>query len=383
MKILQVIDSLGIGGAEQVLTVLMPALKKRGHDVVVAVRTEPLELEALLVRAGVPVVQLAPRHKWNLLGSALNIARVAREHNVQIIHAHFYFPAQAVALVKLLRLYRCVTVVTFHNLAYAHGVNSSGLGLSVKKLLARVLCRFGFDQKIAVSSAVAAHYKTALGLAEIDVIHNPVDVTAVDAVAAVAPAAPKGPLHIVVPGRLVHEKGHLDFLDALTVLPAQSQTFAVTFAGDGNLRQTLEGRVAELGLDGLIHFAGGLEHVELLRVVASADIVVIPSRFEGFGLTAIEAMALAKPVIVCAVGGLLEIVEHEVSGLVVPVADPHQLALALERLITRSAERDDFGEGGRRRVEEQFSLPIIANQLQRLYTDSLSLAAANAQQQRH
>ena len=373
MKIMHVIESLGIGGAEQVLVTLSPSLQRLGNDVMVVVRTDRLELGAALEAAGVRVILLPTRHKWNLIGTALNIARLANENGIDVIHAHLYFPAQATALVKLLRLHSAATVVTFHNLAYAHGVNTVGMKLRLKKTLAAFLYPRGFDRKIAVSSAVAAHYRTSLGLDCIEVVHNPVDIDAIDNLHLQAERMPTDSLHIVVPGRLVHGKGHFDLLEALVLLRAQGLVFTATIAGGGPMRRELERQVHLVELESSISFTGSLEHAKLLEIVATADIVVIPSRFEGFGLAAIEAMALSRPVIVTAVGGLLEIVEDGCNGIVVPAKNPRELAAALRRLMSSPVMRKTLGSAGRSRVEQAFALPLIAKRMHALYEETVTL----------
>jgi glycosyltransferase involved in cell wall biosynthesis len=378
MKIMHVIESLGIGGAEQQLTSLLPALQRLGNEVIVAVRTDTLDLARVLQESGVEVVQLPAQHRWNLPGTAQDLSRLAAERHIDIIHAHLYFPAQSVALVKRLRLHGAATVVTFHNLAYAPGVNRGGIALSVKKWLAALLCAKGFDRKIAVSHAVAVHYRAALGLDAIDVIHNPVDIDAIDALQLHRQQHTDASIRIVVPGRLVHEKGHTDLLQALTILRDQGLRFTAVIAGDGPLREELEQTSCLAGLAEIITFTGRLAHRSMLEVVASADIVVIPSRFEGFGLTAIEAMALERPVVVTAVGGLLEIVESGVSGVVVPAQQPPELANALSELAASRDTREAYGRAGRQRVEQLFALPQIAGQVNALYQETVALQQARA-----
>ncbi|MCB1687605.1 MAG: glycosyltransferase family 4 protein [Halioglobus sp.] len=372
MKIMHVIDSLGIGGAERVLAALLPALQERGVEAIVAVRTATLDLAMEFEAAGVRVVQLPARHKWNLFGTALDLSRLADEYRIDIIHAHLYFPAQATALVKLLGLHSAATVVTFHNLAYAKGVNRDGVGLRLKRMLAALLCRRGFDRKIAVSNAVAVHYRAFLGLDSVDVVHNPVDITAIDSLQLGRSLTPDKALHIVAPGRLVREKGQPDLIEALALLRDQGLDFRASIAGDGPMRRELERKVDRAGLGHVIAITGTLAHRKLLEVVAAADIVVIPSHFEGFGLAAIEAMALSRPVVVTAVGGLVEIVEDGVSGAIVPAHQPGELARAVSELMASPVQREAFGRAGRKRVEQAFDLPRITTQLCDLYDDTLA-----------
>lgn len=298
MKILHVIDTLARGGAERLLVILLPELARQGHDVAVAVRGAPYDLQPELEVAGVPVIRLPKRHKWNLIAGARDIARAMPD--ADILHAHLYFPAVNTALARLLGLTRAKTCVTFHNLAYA-GANRDGVKLRLRKHLARRLYPRGMDTCLAVSRAVADHYGKALSLDRIAVLHNPIDLDAIAATSA-PPRSPEAPLHIVLPGRLVHEKGHRDLLDALRDPRFTGTALRITFAGHGRLQGSLRSLAADLLFP--LEITGNLEHAAFLSVMAGADIVVVPSRFEGFGLTALEAMALSKPVIASTAGGI-------------------------------------------------------------------------------
>jgi glycosyltransferase involved in cell wall biosynthesis len=125
----------------------------------------------------------------------------------------------------------------------------------------------------------------------------------------------------------------------------------------------------ELGIAGIVTITGHLPHTELLAVVASAEIVITPSHAEGFGLAAAEAMALRRPVVACGVGGLTEVVRDGESGLLVPPRSPVALAAAIGRLLDDPALKVRLGDGGRRRVEENFALTAIVDRLRGIYAD--------------
>jgi glycosyltransferase involved in cell wall biosynthesis len=172
---------------------------------------------------------------------------------------------------------------------------------------------------------------------------------------------------VVIPGRLVHEKGHADFLQALALLRTQGRQLSVTLAGHGPIRTTLERQIGQLGLDGCVSITGSLAHAQLLDVVQAADLVVVPSRFEGFGLTALEAMALGRPVLATTTGGLPEVIEHGASGWLVPPQDPAQLAQAIGQLMDDAPLRQRLGAAGRTRAQQHFSLPTVTARLRDIY----------------
>ncbi len=343
---------------------LMPELARLGHDVAVAVRSAPYDLQSELEAAGVRVIHLPKRHKWNLLAGARDIAGAMPE--ADILHAHLYFPAINTALARLLGLSRAKTCVTYHNLAYA-GANKDGLKLRFRKILARYLYPRGMSIKLAVSQAVADHYRDSLSLDRVDVVYNPVDLTAVDAIPR-APRAADAPLHIMLPGRLVPEKGHLHLITALCDPRLAQLPLKITFAGHGKLQAELESACADLPFP--LTITGSLDHSSFMSEMATADIIIIPSRFEGFGLTALEAMSLSKPVIASTAGGLPEVVGD--TGRLVPIGDERAIADAILELADDYSLRDAMGKAARSRAEDRFGLPAITLRLIEIYKTLVS-----------
>jgi glycosyltransferase involved in cell wall biosynthesis len=364
VKILHVIDTLGRGGAERLLVMLTPELARQGHEVAVAVRSGPYDVQPELEARGVPVIRLRARNKWHLLAGARDIALAMPD--ADIIHAHLYLPAVSTALARLLRLSKAKTCVTFHNLAYA-GANHDGFKLKLRKALARRLFARGIDARLAVSKAVADHYGKALWLDRIRVLHNPIDLAAIAAVPA-TPRAHDATMHILLPGRLVPEKGHRDLLEALRDPRLAGLALTITFAGHGKLQSALQDLSADLPFP--LTFTGNLDHRAFLAVMASADIVVVPSRFEGFGLTALEAMGLSKPVIASTAGGLPEVLGD--AGRLVEIGDVTAIASAILELAGDLGLRDTIGRAARARAEAEFSLPAIAARLIKTYESLVS-----------
>jgi glycosyltransferase involved in cell wall biosynthesis len=136
---------------------------------------------------------------------------------------------------------------------------------------------------------------------------------------------------------------------------------------DGIERDRIEGIVNELGLQDITTFPGRLGIENLHLYYAAADVCVVPSHYEPFGLVAIEAMASHTPVIASAVGGLQFTVIPEVTGLLAPPQDDAAFAIALDRILANPTWRDELGKAGRHRVETMFSWDGVASQLGRLY----------------
>jgi glycosyltransferase involved in cell wall biosynthesis len=137
---------------------------------------------------------------------------------------------------------------------------------------------------------------------------------------------------------------------------------------DGIERDRIEGIVAELGMSDFTIFPGRLGDDILPAYYAAADVCVVPSHYEPFGLVAIEAMASGTPVVASDVGGLQFTVVPEETGLLAAPKDEADFADAIDRILSNPDWRDQLGKEARARVESKFSWDGVAHQLSDLYT---------------
>jgi glycosyltransferase involved in cell wall biosynthesis len=181
----------------------------------------------------------------------------------------------------------------------------------------------------------------------VHVIPNGVDVPA-------EVGEPDEPPHVLFAGRLSPEKGVLDLVEAARGLP-------LVVAGDGPLRPQVPGAL------------GFVPHDELLRLYGRAAVVACPSRREGYGVVCAEAMAHGRAVVVTPVGGMRDLVEDGVNGLVVPVGDVPALRAALERLLGDADLRARLGAAGREAARKRLSWETWTSVMLRVYTDARHL----------
>ncbi|MGM9501482.1 glycosyltransferase family 4 protein [Desertifilum tharense IPPAS B-1220] len=142
-------------------------------------------------------------------------------------------------------------------------------------------------------------------------------------------------------------------------------------AADGIERDRIEGIVDELGMRDFTTFPGRLGDEVLPMYYAAADVCVVPSHYEPFGLVAIEAMASGTPVVASDVGGLQFTVVPEETGLLAPPQDEAAFAQAIDRILMNSEWRSQLGKAARKRVEDKFSWAGVASQLSHLYQQLL------------
>lgn len=186
------------------------------------------------------------------------------------------------------------------------------------------------------------------------------------------PELPSSPLCFSPPtfiliGRLTLEKGFDMAIRAFALL--KEKTAKLLIVGDGEERKFMEELVETLGLQSSVHFTGVLTKDEIPSWINQATIVLVPSYFESFGLVALEAMQMGRPVIASAVGGLQEIIVHGETGLLVPPRDPEALALAMEELLANPEETMKMGAKGKERALKVFTLHQNVDQYEQIYRE--------------
>jgi glycosyltransferase involved in cell wall biosynthesis len=164
---------------------------------------------------------------------------------------------------------------------------------------------------------------------------------------------PEDPPHVLFVGRLSEEKGIEEFLDATDGLPR-------VVVGDGPLRGSAPEAV------------GFVPPGELGAYYARAAVVACPSRREGYGVVAREAMAYGRPVVATSSGGLADAVEDGVTGLVVPARDPAALRVAIERLLGDAELRRRLGGAAREAARSRFSWEAATEGTIAAYRDALA-----------
>ena len=374
MKVLHIIESLGRAGAEQVLVNLLPELNARGVNSEVAVLWPPYDLQSALESRGVRVhrLHLDYARRWNLARGASRVRRLARRGQYDILHSHLlfanFYTAAARPVPKNPR-----RVATLHGLDFDFFNHSRG-GRVIKQILPLVL-RCGFDACSAVSRPVAAHFAAHVPGLNPQWIPNafPTSLAPISnfdrATIRRAQGIPDDVPLIVTVGRLAAEKGHQHLFTALQILEKRELRPHLLLLGDGPRRAELADLATQLGLSERVVFAGVLPHDAMMPLVQSADVFALSSLQEGFGLAPAEALLLEIPTITTNVGGLKDLIENEVSGLLVPPADAEAMAAAIERVLGNKDLSARLGRGGRMRIAEEFGAPKIAEMWKQFYQE--------------
>jgi len=176
---------------------------------------------------------------------------------------------------------------------------------------------------------------------------------------------------IVCVARQVPVKNLGLLLEACALLRDCGVKFQCAMIGDGPLRAELEEQRRQLGLKEVVQFTGALEQEEILHWWQRATVAVLTSRNEGMPVCLMEAAACGVPAVATAVGGVPELVQEGLTGLLTVPGEPEPLAAALARLLTQSDLASRLGHAARHRAVEQFSLRRQVTCLLRLWTELL------------
>jgi glycosyltransferase involved in cell wall biosynthesis len=172
-------------------------------------------------------------------------------------------------------------------------------------------------------------------------------------------------------GRLVYEKGVHVLVNAIPKVQEKVNAKFV-IVGNGYMKEQLSELVKRLGIAQKVMFTGFVDDDTLRKLQTCADVSVVPSLFEPFGIVALEAMAAKSPVVVSDTGGLGEIVNHDVDGVKVYTNNPDSLAWGIIKVLTNEENAERFRSNAYKKIHEKYNWDRIAQQTENMYRSVLS-----------
>lgn len=297
------------------------------------------------------------------------LTRILKEKKPDLVHTHRYKDSVLGAVAaKLAGVPYVVRTV--------HGLTEPMTGWSRMKFRAyealdRATLQCMADLVIGVSKGIAdtlaqSGYRPTM----LTHIHNGIDLGQMTPIQASADVRRElglddASLVIGAVGRLSPVKGHASFLDAAKLILQEEPRARFLLVGNGPLQRQLRAQAAQLGLGDACLFLG--DRADVYDLVAAMDVFVLPSLNEGIPMALLEAMALNRPVVATDVGGVPEVLEHRVTGLLVSPADPRGLADACLNLLANPAWAGRLGQQARHAVESRFTLERSGRELVEAY----------------
>jgi glycogen(starch) synthase len=349
-----------IGGVEVFSARLLPALRQRGHEFLVVTTHYYLDLPDEQQYQGIPIHRfpllsaLADKNIGQLLTTAQHVTKLKRDFRPHVVHLH------SVGLNALLQLhtakaYPAPVLVTLQQPLRREGTGVDTMqGRSVRSA----------DWVTCCSEALLVDTRRRLPeiASRSSVIPNAVDLPSLSPV-----PLPTNAPRLLCLGRLNIQKGFDLAVRALRVVINRFPNVRLTIAGDGPERHNLEQLVIELGLEQVVDFIGWVAPEQVPALMNTATIVIMPSRWEGLPLVALEAALMARPLVVTPVEGLPEVVIHQQTGLLVEKENSEALAEAIGFLLNRPEVAATLGQAARRHVQEIFSFEHCVSAYEAVY----------------
>jgi glycogen(starch) synthase len=290
---------------------------------------------------------------------------------IDVFHAHDWLVATAG--IGLKHVFRKPLLVTMHSTEIGR---RDGIHTSTEKMIHETEAWLTYEtwRVICCSEYMASHVKWAFGLPtdKLVMVPNGVNTHVYEAVEKQDLksfrskfALPEEKIVLFV-GRLVYEKGAHVLINAIPkVLEKVNVKFVIV--GSGYMKEQLSNIVRSVGLTHKVLFTGFVDDETLLKLQKCADVSVVPSLFEPFGIVALEAMAAKSPVVVSDTGGLSEIVEHDSTGVKVYPNNPDSLAWGVTKVLLDENYRNRIIDNAYKKVQEKYDWDKIAQQTKRIY----------------
>lgn len=358
------------GGSGVVATEVGKALAARGHEVHLLSPSVPPRLQGCEHRVWFHEVSASPYPLFEAepfsIALASRMADVAAHHGLELMHAHYAIPHASAALLARMALEGRLKVVTT-----LHGTDVTLVGADPSYLSMVRLAIRESDAVSAVSAFLRDQTLRTFGVERpIEVIPNfvtPPAERAPDCRGWLAPDALPLLAHV---SNFRPVKRVMDVMRVFQRVRT-AQPCRLVLVGDGPDRAEAEAFAREHGLADAVRFTG--KQLDIGAVLACADLFLLPSGTESFGLAALEAMAHGVPVVASRVGGLPEVVRHGVDGFLEPVGDVEAMAARVASLLRDPQARRAMGQAARTRALGTFAEGPVIDAYEALYAQALSV----------
>ncbi|GAB6194028.1 glycosyltransferase [Desulfocastanea catecholica] len=369
MRILHIIDSGGMYGAEVMLLNLVEEQIRQGLLPVIASigahhpGEKPLEVEARKRDFPIEIFRMRPGPNFS---GAFKILNYAKAIDCTLLHSHGY---------KGNILFGCIPkkIRGLPLITTLHGWTSTGTTLSRMRLYETIdsWTLSKMDAVVLVNKGMLTHSRVAeTKNVKFHVVNNGISVEEPDAhPCAELRLEPKGGVNIVAVGRLSPEKGFDVLLRALARVVELGNDVSLVLFGEGRERRKLEELISQLGLHRRVKLPGYKRNVD--ATFSCFDLLVMPSLTEGLPITLLEAMRAKLPVIASRVGGIPNVIKDGVSGLLVEPANVEELAEAIKDLADSHSKRKKLAGKANLVFSQTYSAEIMAKSYRQIYAKIL------------
>lgn len=364
LRVLHILSSAEIAGGERYLYDLIKYADKQIQHHIILPYKGPFA--KILHKSELPFCIIPLKHVC-FPKSVLEIIKLIRTKNVDIVHTHGYranFYGRVASLLSKAKHYATVHVSLFD-------YKDSPSILRVAYMFIERILSFKTSKFICISKAMANDlYRLKISGKKISIIPNGVDLkrfhprlvpNKIREQFCISPQT----LLIGTAGRFVPEKGQIHLLKALKLLKGKGSNIKCLFLGDGPLLDELKRNAADCGVENMCIFAGTRKDIE--EIYPILDLFVLPSIREPFGLVLLEAMASQIPVLAFSSGGPQEFIESGFNGILSPPKNSYRLAEEIQLLLQNKTKAKSLAVEGRKSVKQNYNIQNTVSKIENLY----------------
>jgi glycosyltransferase involved in cell wall biosynthesis len=362
VKVLHLISSGGMYGAENVVAALARDLQQMGHEASVGVidntHCPPNDVAKQFETRGLSVLSIPCRGRADRK-TVQTIREILISKDIGLLHSHGY-KADIYGYLAARKMALPLVATRHSQLAKQHGPAVRAYEILDIRLLR---C---FDAVVAVSSSIAEETRREGILPKkISTIPNGIDLSPFAQTSQERKLRAEGELRIGTVGRLIEQKGIGYFLEAARVILNEFPRIHFVIVGDGPYRKNLVRLAKDLEIEGNVLFEGTL--TDMASVYSTLDIFVLPSLEEGMPMAVLEALASQRAVVATSVGAIPELVIPGQTGILVRPGEAVELVEAVRSLIMNPALRQDLGKSGAKLVRARYSSELMSRSYFQLY----------------
>jgi glycosyltransferase involved in cell wall biosynthesis len=374
INVLHIYQNSKIGGIQQQILSVVRGYDREKFNPAVCCFGPKMELGEEIEKAGIDFVALN-RQRYNKfsIGIIVDLYRLMKEKNIHVLRTHKY-RANLYGRIAGKLAGVPVIIASEHNI-YRDEKEKRFIRRATNKILAMVT-----DKMVTVSDAIRKDILRydRVSPSKIMVLHNGVDTERFKAGVNFSDtrkqfAMSKDDVVIGFVGRLVINKG-LNYLIEAVALLKKNDNVKLLIVGDGSLMEELKQMAKDKGLEESVIFTGLRR--DITDILSSIDIFVLSSIKEGFPNSLLEAMAMGKPVVATAVGGIPEVIDHEINGLLVQPVDIEGLAAAIKTVIDNPLMAKNMGIAARDFIVKNYSIIATVRKWEALYKSLLEEKSA-------
>lgn len=376
MKILHLIYSSGIYGAEKHLIDILPALKEHGINCELLFICPKKRITSLqkycdeLNKRGIKTTLLPSKSKFLVLHTAKKIYCYLKSKDIQIVHSHLFSADFIAVIIKKMYFKKLIILSTKHGYEeeylVQYGLGNEKIRYNFYYFISRAVIK-RIDHNLAVSRALSdMYYYLKLQKNKMKYVHHGVNLQASNA----TQVQTKGYPIIMMVGRLSQMKGHTYLFQALPEIIKKFPELKLLLLGDGPLKNELISQATRLNIIDHIEFIGFANPKDY---VSQCLVMVQPSLFEPFGLVYIESFALRIPLVAFDAEAGNEIIENNETGILVPKNDPNALAEKIIYLLESPEERNRLSENAYKKYLAYYNVERMAKETAQWYNSVLNV----------